>query len=351
LNLAPIIIFLCICLCALLLIIYYQKFKKNKSPQTNAIFTEALNSMVRGEKSRTISLLKQVVKSDSGHVQAYLQLGNIIREENPEQAAKIHQSLTVRPNLKIDLLVDIHKSLAIDYETLGLNYKAKIEAEKILSIEKRNLWALAYLIKYSENEKEWDIAANLLKQLGRITGKNNNDSLAKLEVYKGLDKLKDGHFDACKIFFLKAIKLAPDYPESYKYLGNVYAKTRDLVKAIDCWESYALIDSRNGYEIYSKIESALFDLGRYSEVENFYKRVLENDKENFQAIICLANVLEEKGERVEALSLLDNFLIGKESDVRTDLMKLKLLIPTSTPIELMQQIDSILEKTLGSKID
>jgi len=307
--------------------------------------------MVRGEKSRTISLLKQVVKNDSGHVQAYLQLGNIIREENPEQAVKIHQSLTVRPNLKIDLLVDIHKSLAIDYETLGLNYKAKIEAEKILSIEKRNLWALAYLIKYSENEKEWDIAANLLKQLGRITGKNNNDSLAKLEVYKGLEKLKDGDFDASKIFFLKAVKLAPDYPKSYKYLGNVYAKTRDLVKAIDCWESYALIDSRNGYEIYSKIESALFDLGRYSEVENFYKRVLENDKENIQAIICLANVLEEKGERVEAISLLDNFLIDKESDVRTDLMKLKLLIPTSTPIELMQQIDFILEKTLGSKID
>ena len=350
-NLALIITFLCFCLCALLLTIYYQKLKKNKSPQTNAIFTEALNSMVRGEKSRTISLLKQVVKSDSGHVQAYLQLGNIIREENPEQAVKIHQSLTVRPNLKIDLLVDIHKSLAIDYETLGLNYKAKIEAEKILSIEKRNLWALAYLIKYSENEKEWDIAANLLKQLGRITGKNNNDSLAKLEVYKGLEKLKDGDFDASKIFFLKAVKLAPDYPKSYKYLGNVYAKTRDLVKAIDCWESYALIDSRNGYEIYSKIESALFDLGRYSEVENFYKRVLENDKENIQAIICLANVLEEKGERVEAISLLDNFLIDKESDVRTDLMKLKLLIPTSTPIELMQQIDFILEKTLGSKID
>jgi len=351
LNLALIITFLCFCLCALLLTIYYQKLKKNKSPQTNAIFTEALNSMVRGEKSRTISLLKQVVKKDSGHVQAYLQLGNIIREENPEQAVKIHQSLTVRPNLKIDLLVDIHKSLAIDYETLGLNYKAKIEAEKILSIEKRNLWALAYLIKYSENEKEWDIAANLLKQLGRITGKNNNDSLAKLEVYKGLEKLKDGDFDASKIFFLKAVKLAPDYPKSYKYLGNVYAKTRDLVKAIDCWESYALIDSRNGYEIYSKIESALFDLGRYSEVENFYKRVLENDKENFQAIICLANVLEEKGERVEAISLVDNFLIDKKGDVRTDLMKLKLLIPTSTPIELMQQIDFILEKTLGSKID
>ena len=42
-----------------------------------------------------------------------------------------------------------------------------------------------------------------------------------------------------------------------------------------------------------------------------------------------------------------NFLIGKEGDVRTDLMKLKLLIPTSTPIQLSQKLDDLLEDLLG----
>jgi lipopolysaccharide biosynthesis regulator YciM len=342
-NAALVSVLFCISLC----IFYYRRLKKNKSPEANALYTDALNSMVRGEKSKTITLLKQVVKNDSNHVSAYLQLGNIIREENPEQAVKIHQSLTVRPNLKIDLMVDIHKSLAIDYEALKQLDKAKIEAEKVLSLEKRNLWALSYLIKNAEKEKEWDKAANLSKKLKKITGKDNNDSLAEFEVYKGLEKIKEGDLDLAKVYFLKAINLSPNHPKSYKYLGDIYAKTRDLVKAVENWESYALKDFKNGFQIFSKIESALFDLGRYSEVENFYKRILDNDKKNFQAIIRLANVLEEKGERVEAISLLDNFLIGKEGDVRTDLMKLKLLIPTSTPIELSQKLDSILEDLLG----
>ena len=71
-------------------------------------------------------------------------------------------------NLKIDLMVDIHKSLAIDYEALKQLDKAKIEAEKVLSLEKRNLWALSYLIKNAEKEKEWDKAANLSKKLKKI---------------------------------------------------------------------------------------------------------------------------------------------------------------------------------------
>jgi len=334
--------------CISLFIFYFKSHKKNKSPENNALFTEALNSMVRGEKSKTITLLKQVVKNDSNHVSAYLQLGNIIREENPEQAVKIHQSLTVRPNLKIDLIVDIHKSLAIDYEAMKQFDKAKVEAEQVLSLEKRNLWALSYLIKNAENEKDWDKAANFSKQLKKITGKDNNDSLAEFEVYKGLEKIKEGELDLAKTHFLKAIKLSPNYSKSYKYLGNIYSKTRDLVKAVENWETYVLKDFDNGFRIFSRIESALFDLGRYSEVENFYKRVLDSDKENFQAIIRLANVLEEKGERVEAISLLDNFLIGKKGDIRTDLMKLKLLIPTSTPIELSQNLDSILENLLGT---
>ena len=77
-----------------------------------------------------MSLLKQVVKKDTNHVRAYLQLGNILRKENPDRAIKIHQSLTVRPNLSLDQKVQIHKSLAKDYIEIGYLKKATEEAKK-----------------------------------------------------------------------------------------------------------------------------------------------------------------------------------------------------------------------------
>ena len=75
--------------------------------------------MVRGDKSKAVWTLRQVVKQDSDHVRAYLQLGNILRDENTEQAIKIHQSLTVRPNLSAEMRVDIHSALANDYKKIS----------------------------------------------------------------------------------------------------------------------------------------------------------------------------------------------------------------------------------------
>ena len=34
------------------------------------------------------------------------------------------------------------------------------------------------------------------------------------------------------MFFQKAIKISPDYSLSYKYLGNIFEQTRDLVNAL-----------------------------------------------------------------------------------------------------------------------
>ena len=69
----------------------------------------------------------------------------------------------------------------------------------------------------------------------------------------------------------------------------------------------------------------------------------------FFAVIRLANVLEEKGESGAALSLVEDSTQLKSEDVRGDLMKLKLSLTTSTPVELSHQVDMMLEKLSSAK--
>jgi len=327
---------------------YFFLFRTKKKPPTDALFTDALNYMVKGDSAKAIGLLKKVVKQNSNHVRAYLQLGNILRTENPEQAIKIHQSLTVRPNLSLELKLDIHRALADDYRIVGNLIKSKEEAQLVLGIEKRNLWALKFLIDIAEQNKDWDEAASWTKQLQKVTGKKNINNEARFDVYRGLDCLNGGQIEKAKTLFKKAIKTSPDFPISYRYLGDLYEQRRDLVKALENWENFAKKDIKNGFLVYTKIESALFDLGRYSEVENFYRRILETDPQNFEATIRLANVLEEKGESGSALTLIEDMLNKDSLDITVDLMKLKLSISTSTPVELVHQIDVMLEKLLKS---
>ena len=328
---------------------YFFSYKAVKQPRTDILFTDALNAMVRGDNLKAVRILRQVVKQDSDHVRAYLQLGNIIRDENTEQAIKIHQSLTVRPNLSSEMKVDIHRSLANDYKTIGNYAKAKKEAEQILTIEKRNIWSLKFLIDLAQEGQNWDEAAFWTKQLKKVTGRKNQNDEARFDVYRGLDCLKNSQLDDAKLLFEKSIKLSPDFGLAYRYLGDVYEQTRDLLKALENWQIFANKDFKGGMAVYGKIESALFDLGRYSEVEKFYRQILDLDPTNFEAIIRLANVLDEKGENVAALNLVDNAVFPGVLDVRADIMKLKLSLNTSTPVELSHQIDNILQKL--SKID
>ena len=160
-----------------------------------------------------------------------------------------------------------------------------------------------------------------------------------------------GKIEDAKSFFKIAIKKSPNNSQAYKYLGDLYEKNRDLLKALENWQIYATKDENSGVDVYHKIESALFDLGRYSEVEKFYQKLISLDKFNLEAVIKLANVLEEKGEINTALNLIENIYDKNIKDIRIDLMKLKLSIPNATPIELGHQIDAIINKKSKYKND
>ena len=123
----------------------------------------------------------------------------------------------------------------------------------------------------------------------------------------------------------------------------MFSENRNLVKALEHWEQFALLDTENGYTVYSKIEAALFDLGRFSEVEKFYQRALKNNPENLHALAKIANVLEEKGERQKALELVEEALRKHKDSIKLRLMKLKLSVQHASPPQLAQQIDSMID--------
>ena len=85
----------------------FSNFKPRKQKKTDSLYTDALNAMLRADKRKAIALLRDIVKQDSDHVDAYLQMGSILRDEDPHRALKIHQMLTVRPNLGHSLKIEM----------------------------------------------------------------------------------------------------------------------------------------------------------------------------------------------------------------------------------------------------
>ena len=337
----PLIIILILVIIGGLTFFYIQPKQQAK---TESIYTDALNAMVRGDKRTALKHLRDVVKQDTNHVDAYLQMGDILREEgNALAAIKIHQSLTVRPNLKNDVKIHIHRSLALDYNQISQLAKARREVELLLKLDKKNLWANEFLLALFEKQQDWDKATQISKIIQKVKQLQDSTQIARFLVLKGMDKHEKGKVDEAIKTFDIAAKTDPNYEKTYLCLGDIYLVKRDLVKAIDNWEKYALLNPENGKMIYSKIEAALFDLGRFSEVEKFYERIVDKDPSNLSALTKLANVLEEKGEHNSALSLVEDALSKNQTSIHAHLMKLKLSLQVSKPNELSNHIDKIIQ--------
>ena len=340
-----IILIICVLLAALYVFYSLRPTQKTKSDD---LYTKGLNSLLKGDNKGALTLFRQVVKQNSNHINAYLQLGNILRKENSEQAAKIHQSLTVRFNLPITTQIDIHQALALDYQEMERLDLAKYEAEQVLRLDNKNIWGIEFLLDIAEQTENWDMASQLAKRFQKHISKSNMKELSRFDIYQGLKLKKDGKIEESLSFFRKAIKNCPENGLPFKYIGDIYESSRDLVKAVENWELFALKDQINSYKVFKKIELALFDLGRYSEVENFYRRILENNSSSTEAVIRLANVLEEKGENQAAISLIEEMNKLNNGDIRPELMKLKLSLKLTTPSDLGIQIDKIIENLSNS---
>ena len=308
-----------------------------------SLYTDALNAIIRGDRTTAYKDLRETVRSNSGHIDAYLHLGNLYRDDNPSQAVKIHQSLTVRPNLQKFVQVLIHQELARDYQALGNAEKAKREAEAVLRLEKRNLWATQFLIDLAIDSKDWPEAGKLTKLHQRLTNQTDVRTLAEFEFRYGKDLLEQKKYDDARSAFQSAIKTDKTYALPHFYIGLSFEREDNLVKAVEHWEKFALADLSAGVSCYQKIESALFDLGRFSEIERFYRHILEQDSGNLEALVNLANVLEEKGDRKEALQLVDDALNRNSGDLHARLMKIKLKVKNGSPSELARELDKIIE--------
>jgi lipopolysaccharide biosynthesis regulator YciM len=337
------IIFAIIIAISLLWLSYFY-FKPSKGKHINNTYTEALNAMLLADKRKAISLLSNVVKKDSSHIDAYLQLGNLLRDEEPGRAIKIHQMLTVRPSVSKETKIEILKSLALDYEKTSELSKAKSEAEKIVEIDKANQWANSFLLSISEKMEDWDYAELKAKELQKIKGFNESINLSKYTLKKGLEYFKINNMTEAETLFRKAINESPNFGLPYRYLGDIMHLNRDLVKAVEYWEKYMDLEPIESANVFDRIETALFDLGRYSEVEKFYRKVLDKNSDDVNAGQRLANVLNEKGENKAAITLIDQFIEKENSSISVMLMKLKLSLLTKTPAELSYYVDEILDK-------
>ena len=317
--------------------------KKNK-PSDPEAFNEALRALVEGKNDKAYLLLREIIAKDSSNVDAFLLLGDIVREKDVEQAIKIHQSVILRPKISKKHKTEAHIALSKDLLKNRNFVRAEIELKNVLHTEKNNKWALEKLKDISTENKNWKDALHYEKLLMKTDSEHKKNDESMLNFYIAMDYKSKDNIKNYKYYLEKSVACEKIYPDSLIELADYNSENIDL--SITYLKMYAKNKPIDRIYAYNKIENLLFDNKRFNDVEFLYQDSL-NDGFDGYALNRLVDILLEKGEIEESKDLVDKFMKSQHNCHSIRLNKLKI---ETSDFELRKSISTLCNEMIKDEI-
>ena len=272
-------------------------------------YAAGLNYLVSGELAMALKKLRDAVRKDTGNVDAYIKIGDILRETgHAEQAAKIHRDLTARGDLEPSQRMQILRALLLDYKALKRYDPCLQIIRQINEIKKDDLWTREQELEVYQEMGDWDKAISTYKRLGKQKGGVKKAWLAKFYVEKGKKLTGNKSSKEARVAFREAIKADPEYARAYLELSDSYMNENRQGEALETLKKFIQTVPQKADLAFPRIKELLFSKGEFGDMERIYSQVIHRSPENWKAYLALSELKAKKGEIDEAIDLCQQVL-------------------------------------------
>lgn len=168
-------------------------------------YIQGLNYLLNEEPDKALDVFIKLVEVDSDTVETHLALGSLFRRQGEvDKAIRIHQNLIARPTLTLEQKIDAMMALGQDYMRAGVFDRAERIFKEITQMSDGKVTRnLKNLLAIYQQEKAWDKALDILKQLERVSGESMRFQMA--HCYCEMAELEKGSFDKAQFYLKKAL--------------------------------------------------------------------------------------------------------------------------------------------------
>ncbi len=341
-----IIIVVCVVVAALGVTAVARRRSRRRAEEESS-YNLGLNAMISGNRDEAVAHLKTAVREDPRNLDAYIKLGNLLRERGQtKQAIQVHRELLVKRRLPKAVRSSIVKCLALDLA------EAERWAEVIESIgslprgERVDPRMTTLLRSAYETTDQMDKALQTHKELLKSAGSDGQPPLAVYRAHLAVKILATGSRAKAKAEFLTALKENSVRAALVNlYLGDMAASEEDTERAIAYWTRLLADAPDRAHLAFARLEKAYFDIGDYGRMMRVYEDVLSTMPSNVPALCGLSRMYERKGDIDEAVRLAHE-AIKHEGDTALGHRRLiQTLVATGRLDEAAREADGFFART------
>jgi lipopolysaccharide biosynthesis regulator YciM len=275
-------------------------------PLPETPYQHGLNALLAGDREEALRAFADTVREDSGNVDAYIHLANLLRERgDAARALQIRRDLTVRAGLSAGQERAIREGLVRDLIALGRPAEAVLEARALRELDRKNGSALKLLMKAHEAAGEWERAYETRAEVAKAVSEANGVGLARYRSAIGEIYLREGKLDDAKRQFQAALKLKHDEPAALLRLGDLCYETNRRERAVVLWKALAEAHPTFSHLVLDRLETSYFESGRFADVDKTYEEMLARNPKDVRVHLALARVHLKKGDLDDAGRMLN----------------------------------------------
>ncbi|MCW9505982.1 lipopolysaccharide assembly protein LapB [Klebsiella oxytoca] len=271
-----------------------QQSKQDDASRLSRDYVTGVNFLLSNQQDKAVDLFLDMLKEDTGTVEAHLTLGNLFRSRGEvDRAIRIHQSLMESASLTYDQRLLAVQQLGRDYMAAGLYDRAEGMFKQLVDETDFRLGALQQLLQIYQSTSDWQSAIEVAERLVKLGKEKHRVEIANFWCELALQQMAGNDLDKAMALLKKGAAADKNSARVSIMMGRVWMEKGDYVKAVESLERVIEQDKELVGETLEMLQTCYQQLGKIDEWEAFLRRCADENT-GATADLMLAQILEQR---------------------------------------------------------
>jgi len=255
-----------------------QQTKQDEANRLSRDYVAGVNFLLSNQQDKAVDLFLDMLKEDTGTVEAHLTLGNLFRSRGEvDRAIRIHQTLMESASLSYDQRLLAVQQLGRDYMAAGMYDRAEDMFNQLVDETDFRIGALQQLLQIYQATSEWQKAIDVAERLVKLGKDKQRGEIAHFYCELALQQMGNDDMDRAMALLKKGAAADRTSPRVSIMMGRVLMAKGDYAKAVESLLRVIDQDKELVSETLEMLQTCYLQLGKTEEWAEFLTRCVEEN--------------------------------------------------------------------------